>query len=284
MKGTLWEHWQSNRGLVLCAPMAGTLSNFDLQSWLEQLYKDSLGDPVRLISIVLVVYLVTATPMLFWVLYEFVRKPKDSSGPARIPSPADTQELIRKRRSVFPKDYTGEPVDRAVIGSLLEAANWAPTHGKTEPWRFVVLGRTSQETMIDLTLDVLRKTLPVDQFEMKEKKINGKRQSAYPKVPYMIAICMKRQANPDKVMPEWEEMSACACAVQNMALMATAHGLAGYWTSWTAEARESPEMKQFLLLQPDDRCLGFFMLGKSDRIADYRTKRGPVAGKTQWRN
>lgn len=37
---------------------------------------------------------------------------------------------------------------------MLEAANWAPTHGKTEPWRFVVLGRRAQEEMVDLTLKV----------------------------------------------------------------------------------------------------------------------------------
>ena len=36
--------------------------------------------------------------------------------------------------------------------ALLEAANWAPTHGKTEPWRFVVMGRAAQERFMDLTL------------------------------------------------------------------------------------------------------------------------------------
>ncbi len=46
-------------------------------------------------------------------------------------------------------------------------------------------------------------------------------------VPYMVAICMRRQALPAKVMPEWEEMCAVASAVQNMWLAATAHGIAG---------------------------------------------------------
>ena len=31
-------------------------------------------------------------------------------------------------------------VPLAVIEEALAAANWAPTHGKTEPWRFVVVG------------------------------------------------------------------------------------------------------------------------------------------------
>ena len=43
---------------------------------------------------------------------------------------------------------------RSVIEQLLEAANWAPTHGRTEPWKFVVLGRAQQEELLDLTLKV----------------------------------------------------------------------------------------------------------------------------------
>ena len=34
-----------------------------------------------------------------------------------------------------------------------------------------------------------------------------------------------------KLMPEWEETAAVACAVQNMHLTLTAEGLAGYWSS-----------------------------------------------------
>lgn len=32
-----------------------------------------------------------------------------------------------------------------------------------------------------------------------------------------------------KLMPEWEDMAAVACAVQNLHFMATALGLAGKW-------------------------------------------------------
>ncbi len=41
---------------------------------------------------------------------------------------------------------------RSIVEAMLEAANWAPTHGKTEPWRFVVLGRAAQEELLDLSL------------------------------------------------------------------------------------------------------------------------------------
>ena len=35
------------------------------------------------------------------------------------------------------------------------------------------------------------------------------------------------QSNPDKVMPEWEEMAATSCAAQNMMLMGTAMNIIG---------------------------------------------------------
>lgn len=34
---------------------------------------------------------------------------------------------------------------------MLEAANWAPTHGRTEPWRFVVLSPDGLQEMISIT-------------------------------------------------------------------------------------------------------------------------------------
>ena len=39
------------------------------------------------------------------------------------------------------------------------------------------------------------------------------------------------QANPDKLQPQWEEMAATSCAVQNMWLQGTALGLAGQTAS-----------------------------------------------------
>ena len=39
---------------------------------------------------------------------------------------------------------------------MLEAANWAPTHGKTEPWRFVVLGKAASQEMLELSAKVHR--------------------------------------------------------------------------------------------------------------------------------
>lgn len=39
--------------------------------------------------------------------------------------------------------FSGEPLSREALAPLLEAARWAPSSGNLQPWRFVVIGRSS---------------------------------------------------------------------------------------------------------------------------------------------
>ncbi|KAG2433262.1 hypothetical protein HXX76_008330 [Chlamydomonas incerta] len=211
---------------------------------------------------------------------------KKSADAAGLPAPESVLALMRKRRSIFPKDYNGQQVPHDQIRMLIEAANWAPTHGQTEPWRFVVLEGASKKEMEELTMELCRTRLPADKAQKTLEKLEKKRDSTWIKVSCYIAICCKRQAKPDKLMPEWEEMAATSAAVQNMWLMSTSLGLAAYWTSWQEVAREAPEMKALLGLAPEDRVLGFFTLGRADkeRAEGYRGARGPAADKVTWRD
>jgi hypothetical protein len=72
--------------------------------------------------------------------------------------------------------------------------------------------------------------------------------ASHTQVHSYIALCMLRH----EAVPEWEEMCAVACAVQNLVLQATALGVAGYWSSWQPVARDAPAMHQFL----GARCCG----------------------------
>eukprot|EP00198_Chlamydomonas_reinhardtii_P009223 XP_001698560.1 predicted protein [Chlamydomonas reinhardtii] len=211
---------------------------------------------------------------------------KKAAAAGSLPAPESVLALISKRRSIFPKDYTGQKVSHDQIRMLIEAANWAPTHGQTEPWRFVVLEGASKKEMEELTMELCRTRLPVEKAEKTLEKLQKKRDSTWGKVSCYIAICCKRQAKPDKLMPEWEEMAATSAAVQNMWLMSTSLGLAAYWTSWQQVAREAPEMKTLLGLAPEDRVLGFFTLGRAERerVEGYRGARGPAADKVTWKD
>lgn len=183
--------------------------------------------------------------------------------------------LMRARRTVMPKQFSGEPVSREEIEILLENANWAPNHGRTEPWRFFVftgegrlrLGRFLQETYRALTPEA---DFDPEKFDKLARKCELS--SA------VIAFAMVRGDKPK--IPEIEEIEATACAVQNLWLSAGALGLAGYWSS--PRMVYAPEMRDFLGLRPEDKPLGVFYLGRPGPRAPRRGVRGPAADKTVW--
>lgn len=73
--------------------------------------------------------------------YSSSTQQRDSGGGA-----TSALDLIKRRRSVFPKQYSDTPVDRKVLEEMLEAARWAPTHNITEPWKFVVFSSVESRT------------------------------------------------------------------------------------------------------------------------------------------
>ncbi len=163
--------------------------------------------------------------------------------------------LIRSRRSVFPKDYTGEKVDEEIIEQMLKNAVWAPNHKMTEPWRFMVFTGAGLKRLAEFQSGLYREVALKD-GSFKEEKYQGlltkPAQSSH-----IISIGMKRDEK--KGLPEMEELGAVYCAVQNMYLTATAYGLGCYLSSGGVTYFE--EAKEFFGLGKDDKLLGFLNVG-----------------------
>ena len=143
--------------------------------------------------------------------------------------------LIRSRRSVMPKDLSGEMVSRAEVETLLEAANWAPTHHRSEPWRFVVIeggpAISDYLDMVETWYSDNKEDIPDSECSRLVSKVSSLRSLWSEKVSHLILICMVRQTL-DYRQPEWEEICSVGCSVQNLHLAVTAQpGLAGFWSS-----------------------------------------------------
>ena len=180
------------------------------------------------------------------------------------------EDLIRRRRSVYPKQYNDKPVDKEVIQRLLQAAVHAPTHKRTEPWRFRVLQGDSRRRLGEfLQGKYLETDASPKQFKAKKLLENPLRAGA------IIAICMQR--DPQQRLPEWEEIAATAMAVQNMWLTCTELGLGAYWSS----PGLIRYMDEFFDLAEGERCLGFFYLGHYDEPVD-EVPRVAAEDRTVW--
>ena len=146
------------------------------------------------------------------------------------------------------------PVAEEDLRAVLENANWAPTHGLTEPWRFKIYRGEARTRLADALGNLYETAIPVE--EQKEGKADKIRKM--PRLaPVVILVCMERQKI-EKIR-ELEEIEAVACAVQNMHLSASSRGLGAFWS--TPPFLYKPEMNAWLGLEAKDRCLGIFYLG-----------------------
>jgi len=181
-------------------------------------------------------------------------------------------KLIRSRRSIYPRAYNEQEITDEEIWHVLENANWAPTHKKTEPWRFRVLRGNALERLGDFLADAYKRKTPRELFsDVKFEKMRTKTTRA----SCVIAIYMQRDS--EERLPEWEEIAAVASAVQNMWLTCTAMGIGAYWSSPSAFINT----RDFTEVEPGERCLGLFYMGKCEKV-DLPGKRGSVRDKVIW--
>jgi nitroreductase len=188
----------------------------------------------------------------------------------------DVLDAIRLRRSIKPEKMRPDPVDRALLDQLFEAANWAPSHGLTEPWRFVVFtgpGRTEIHRAMVETLAEPGSPPPGDD-DPRVQKLAEKNFNA----PVIVAIVC--QTSPSPKIVEHEEIASTAIAVHNLHLLARAMGLAAFWSS--GQKAFDPRVARALELEAPARCLGFLYLGWPG-VPWPEGRRGPAAEKVRWR-
>ncbi len=171
----------------------------------------------------------------------------------------EINRLIQTRRSVFPRDYTGETVPENIIRQMLDNARWAPTHKFTEPWRVVVFAGPGLKRLAEFQSECYRAVTTAkgsfreDRYEaLKTKPMHSS---------HILAIGMKRDSS--KGIPETEELGAVFCAIQNMYLTATACGAGCYLSTGGVTYME--EAKSFFGLGPDDKLVGFLHVGMPAR-------------------
>lgn len=164
--------------------------------------------------------------------------------------------IYRTRRSIKPQTMDSQrEVSRELVLSLLEDAHWAPTHGLTQPWRFEVFATLAARTRLGQGLQAA-----YDEIMPPEKRIDAKRDKLAvnpQQAPVVIAVAAK--VIPGGKIPEWEEIAAVSCAVQNLMLSAHEHGLGAYWSSPPVSC--SAEFARWLGLDETHRMMGLIYLG-----------------------
>ena len=142
--------------------------------------------------------------------------PQDSAvdGPAL----REFGEILKGRRTI--NAYLDRDVPRQLVLDAIEAAIWAPNHRLTEPWRFILMGRSALARTVDLLREItaVRKGSEFADFKAK----------SWAEKPGWLTVTCRRSE--DRLL-EREDYAACSAAVQNFMLYLWKAGVGSKWTS-----------------------------------------------------
>ncbi len=161
------------------------------------------------------------------------------------------KEIIESRRSIFPKDYTGEEIEQEILDEILRSATFAPNHKRTKPWRFKIFKGEEKSRLGEKLAEIYKNTVAPQHF-LEKKYLSISEKAAKANVIVTISV------NFSGLLPDWEEIAATAMAVQNMYLTCTAHGIGSYWSS----PGMIKHLDDFLNLEENQKCYGLFYMGK----------------------
>ena len=189
---------------------------------------------------------------------------------------SETKAVIEDRRTIRPEYFSSRKVHKEIVMELLDSAKWAPTHRYTQPWEFTVFMGGSCKELSDFQSSLYLELTSEDDFKQEkfEKLANRPLASSV-----VIGIGMKRDEAEKN--PVEGEIASVSIAVQNMMLVATAHGIGSYWNTGGVTYR--PETKTFMGLEQDDKFLGFLYLGYPKDDWPRKTRRKPQEYYTDWR-
>lgn len=189
----------------------------------------------------------------------------------------ELETIIKHRRNIKPQFFTSDVIPDQEIKDILESANWAPTHGFTEPWRFVVFSGSSRQDFATFQSDTYRSKATSESFQ---KIKYDKLLSTPPLASHIIAVVVKNTEHTK--IPFLEEIVAVSCSVQNILLSAAEKNIAVHWT--TGGVTYSDEMKIYLGFEKKDTILGFLYLGRSnDKINQKGNRRSGMENKIIWK-
>jgi nitroreductase len=184
-------------------------------------------------------------------------------------------DIIRNRHTTKAAAMNGQIIPDRQVQQLMELADWAPTHGKTEPWRFFIFGGEALKQFGRLHADLYWS----DTDEDKRTRIKyDKLILSANKASHLIITVMKRSIGAK--IPALEEMAAVAAAAQNILLGATALGIASIWS--TGGMTYHPSLKKYLGIGEEDKIMGLLYLGYEDEPGRERKRQISLEEKVIW--
>lgn len=184
-------------------------------------------------------------------------------------------DAIMQRHTTKTAKMNGRAVDHSQINHLLELADRAPTHARTEPWRFFVYTGEGFAQFAEEHAEMYW------EHTAEDVRMESRRQGLVDIAQHagaLIIVAMRR--TPGAKIPMLEEYAATSAAIQNMLLGATAMDISAIWS--TGGMAHKPAMKQYLGLAEEDEVVAMLYLGHTAEEAVTTERKISLEDKTQW--
>lgn len=167
-------------------------------------------------------------------------------------------EAIKGRRTA--RMFRNEEVSDDVLNEILEAGTWAPSHGNTQPWEFVIIGPETRKKALKAYSEILENG-PLKNPAVPEERKQAMRSFAqnFGGAPVLLAVVCP-SANTE--MEKYDYPLAAAAAIQNMFLAAWDKKIAGVWLSFGY----SQQAQTMLKINPGSTIAGILAMGYAENI------------------
>jgi len=161
----------------------------------------------------------------------------------------EIDEAISKRRTI--QNFSKKKVASEIIDKAISAANKAPCHKLTFPWRY---RNINKETRLKYALIVIeKKTTGQNTSEKMMNKIKSKLLDP-------SDLIVVTQIKSSSVIRQKEDYAACCCSIQNLSLSLTGQGVGMKWS--TGELTTIDSTYILLNINKDiEDIIGFLWIG-----------------------
>lgn len=171
-------------------------------------------------------------------------------------------EFIKSRRST--RKFRKEPVQAELLKQVIEAGRYAPSGGNSQSTHFLVLENKEilQELAVLVKEEFAKMEIEENTYRLLANSIRASKNGNYVfhyQCPVLIITANKKDYG--------NNIADCACALENMMLMANALDLGSVWINQLRWLNENPvliaKLKE-LGMADDERVYGALAIGYAD--------------------
>lgn len=171
-------------------------------------------------------------------------------------------EFIKSRRST--RKFMNKAVPEQMIAQVVEAGRYAPSGGNSQSTHFIVIeNKEVLDKLADLAMTEFAKMeVTPDTYKSLANSINASKKGNYVfhyNCPVLIVTANKKDYG--------NNIADCACALENMMLMANSLDLGSVWINQLRWLNENPVLLKAMReigLEEDERVYGALAIGYAD--------------------